>query len=213
MIKEIQTQIINMVFAIGCLVLYAFFPVEEYKFEMLVSALTFFLFLPILYTKIILKKDYITLGFTSFSLHLKDLFYLLTAVVVGGLIAFVVFTMQWGVQEYLIMLPQSMLYSFKAFIIYEILFTAVAFFLITFFVWGFVYSLAWKNPLYTFIQTMFFYTIVLWNFYGSLWMTLPFIIVGYFYARVRTQGNILYLFIASLCIALLIDTFIVQSFR
>ena len=208
----LKTNIISFSFAIVCLVLFFFFPTGELKFETFITAIIFLLILPVLYTKIILHKTYKDLGFTSWTLILRDGFFLLSTVVVGGLLSFLVISLQWGVQSYLMSLSGVMLFNFGAFAIYEIFFASTALFLFTFFSWGFVYSIKCRNQTHSFIAATISFMTLLIYFYNSVWVILPMLVPVFFVPYIRDKKNIVYMFLAVFIIALILDTLIIKSF-
>lgn len=212
MTQETKINSTSLGFVIGCLALYFFFPIDEYKFEILIGALSFLLFLPMLYTKIILHKKLAHIGFTSMRLRKADVFYMISAIVIGGLIGFVILSLQWGVQSYLIVLSPVIIQNFGAFVLYELIFVSLVLFLITFFSWGFVYAIPWKKPLYSFVSALGVYVLLISDFYNSFWMTIPFLVPMFFVHKIRDKKNIFYLFLVVFSIGLIVDTLIVKSF-
>jgi len=208
----LKTNIISFSFAIVCLVLFFFFPAGELKFETFITAIIFLLILPILYTKIILHKTYKDLGFASWTLTLRDGFFLLSTVVIGGLLSFLVVSLEWGVQSYLMSLSGVMLFNFGAFAIYEIFFASMALFLFTFFSWGFVYSIKCQNQTHSFIAATISFMTLLIYFYNSVWIILPILIPVFFVSYIRDKKNIIYMFLTVFIIALILDTLIIKSF-
>jgi hypothetical protein len=213
MTQQMRINFISLGFAIGCLMLYFFFPIGEYKFEIAVGAFSFLFILPVLYIKFVLKRPVSDMGLTSFKIDISSTFYLVSAIVLGGLFSFFVFTLQWGVQKYLLTLSPTILQDFRAFAIYELFFTSIALFLITFFSWGFVYAIKWRNTIYSFITAFIAFNVLLVDFYSSFWVALPFLIPTLFVQKIRDDKNIFYLFVAVYMIALIFDTLIVKSFR
>lgn len=213
MTQEIRRNFTSLGFALGCLVLYFVFPIGDFKLEILLAALSFLLFLPILYNKIVLGQNMKVLGFQSFHIDVISIFYLISSIVLGGLFSFFVFSLQWGVQNYIGMMSLTILKSFVAFSIYELFFVSIAIFLITFFSWGFVYSIKWHNPIYSFLIAFGVFSIMMWNFYNSFWIIIPFMIPVFFVQKIRDEKNITYLFIAIYCISLIFDVLVIKSFN
>ncbi len=208
----LKTNIINFSFAIICVLLFFFFPAGELKFETFITAIVFLLILPVLYTKIILHKTYKDLGFVSWTLTLRDGFFLVSTVVIGGLLSFLVVSFEWGVQPYIMSLSGVILFNFSGFAIYEIFFASVALFLFTFFSWGFVYSIKCQNQIYTFIVATLSFIVLLTYFYNSVWIILPMLVPVFFVPYIRDKKNITYMFLSVFIIALILDTLIVKSF-
>ncbi len=210
--QMLKTNIINFSFAIICVLLFFFFPAGELKFETFITAIVFLLILPVLYTKIILHKTYKDLGFVSWTLTLRDGFFLVSTVVIGGLLSFLVVSFEWGVQPYIMSLSGVILFNFSGFAIYEIFFASVALFLFTFFSWGFVYSIKCQNQIYTFIAATLSFIVLLTYFYNSVWIILPMLVPVFFVPYIRDKKNITYMFLSVFIIALILDTLIVKSF-
>lgn len=209
--QKMKTNIISLIFAITCLALYFFFPINAYKFEIFVGTLIFLLLLPILYTKLILHKTYVDIGFTSMTLQVRDVLFIFMSIILGGLFSFVIVSVGWGVEEYAQILSKTIFVHFGAFAVYELFFSAIMLFLFTFFSWGFVYSFKCENKIYTYIISLIIFTIFLINFYANIWIVLPLLIPAFFVPQIRDKKNIIYIFIAIFVINLILDTLIIKS--
>ncbi len=209
--KTIKTNITSTLFAITCLILSFLFPVGDLKFEIVVAAFVILIILPILYTKIILHKTYNSLGFTSLSINMRDGFFMVSAIVLGGLLSFIVISLEWGVEAYLKALSDTVLFHFGAFAIYELFFTSITLFLITFFSWGFVYSIEYTNKKYKYIAASIVFAIFLVSFYQSIWVALPMLAPIFFVRQIRDKKNIIYMFLTIYIISLILDTLIIKS--
>jgi hypothetical protein len=211
--KEMKTNLTSVIFAIGCLILYFLFPIEELKFEIVIGAISFLVILPILYTKLVLKGNYEDVGFTTFRLSMRDIFFILSTIVIGGLLSFVVVSTGWGVDAYIAILSKVILIHFGAFILYEIIFAASILFLFTFFAWGFVYSIKCQKKSMSFSLAFLTYILLLMSFYNNLWIIIPLCIPVFFVRQIRDKKNILYMFLSIFVIALILDTLLVKSFQ
>ncbi len=209
--KTIKTNITSTLFAITCLILSFLFPVGDLKFEIVVAAFVILIILPILYTKIILHKTYSSLGFTSLNINMRDGFFMVSAIVLGGLLSFIVVSLEWGVEAYLKALSDTVLFHFGAFAIYELFFASVTLFLITFFSWGFVYSIEYTNKKYKYIAASVVFIFFLVSFYQSIWVALPMLVPVFFVRQIRDEKNILYMFLTIYIISLILDTLIIKS--
>ena len=207
----LKINIISFSFAITCILLFLFFPAGELKFETFITAIVFLLILPILYTKIILHKTYKDLGFTSWTLTVRDVFFLISTIVIGGLFSFLVVSFNWGVQSYVTTLSDVILFNFSGFAIYEIFFASTALFLFTFFSWGFVYFIKCRKQIYTFIAATLSFVSLLTYFYNSVWIILPMLVPIFFVSYIRDKKNITYMFLSVFIIALILDTLIIKS--
>ena len=207
-----KRNIISLIFAFTCLLLFFFFPVDDFKFEIFVALIIFLFVLPVMYTKIILHENYDKLGFGSIKIDVKTVFFIITSIVLGGLVAFGIVTFEIGVQPYLMSLSEAILTHFGAFAIYEIFFASLTLFLFTFFAWGFVYSIKLKKEIYTYIIAELVFIVLLVSFYHSTWIIIPMLIPTLFVPQIRDKKNIIYLFSAIFVIALIIDTLIIKLY-
>jgi len=205
-----KTNIVSLTFAISCLMLYFFFPSDGLKFENIIRAFLFFLVLPILYVKIILHKNLARIGFTSFYTDKIHIFYIMSATIIGSLLSFGIVLLGWGVQKYLSSMSTLVFNNFGAFLFYELIFASVSIFLITFFAWGFVYSIKWNKKEYSFIAAFTIFIVLMLNFYGSFFMIMPLLIPMVFIQKIYNNKNIIYLFIPIFIIALILDVFIAK---
>ncbi len=211
MTYETKQNLTSIGFAIGCLALYFQFPVGDLKMHIFCGIIVFLGVLPYLYTKIIIKQEKSVLGLVSWKNgDIYTLFFLASAVIVGGLVGFCVVSLGWGVENYLAVISETILYDFRAFLIYEIAFVAPMIFLITFFSWGFVYAIKWSKEIYTFICALIAYSILLYSFYNSFWIITPFLIPAFFVPKIRDGKNVTYMAIVVFFISLIIDTLIVK---
>lgn len=209
--QEIKKNIVSTAFAIGCLILYFAFPIGDFEIEILVGVLVFLLLLPVLYTRFILRERISILGFLPFSIQLRDVFFMVSSVVIGGLFSFFILSLQWGVESYISNLSSAIIQHFGAFAVYELFFVSLGVFLITFFSWGFVYSIKWENPIYTYVAAFIAYGVLLVDFYTSFWVALPFFVPAFFIQKIRDNKNILYMFFVAYSIGLIFDTLIIRS--
>jgi len=207
-----KANTISFTFALVCLLLLFFFPEGELKLETFITMMVFLLVLPILYTKIILHKTYKELGFTSWTLTMRDSFFLISTIVIGGLLSFLVVSLEWGVQSYIMSLSGVILFHFGGFVIYEIFFASIMLFLFTFFSWGFVYSIKCQSQVYTFVAATISFIMLLIYFYNSVWIILPMLVPVFFVPYIRDKKNIIYMFLTVYIIALILDTLIIKSF-
>jgi hypothetical protein len=206
-----KTNTITFAFAVGCLLCYFFFPLGDLRLEVFTVPIIFLMILPLLYNKFIIKRSIENVGFSSFHITRKDLFYLISGVVIGGIIGFFIISMQYGLDRYISGLTPVMFVHFGAFLIYELAFMSIVLFLFTFFAWGFVYMIPWKRSLYAYISALIFFMILLIDFYDGIMIVFPLLIPAIFVAFLSKRVNITYLFLAFFIIHLIMDTLIITS--
>lgn len=211
MIYDLKTQITSFVFAFCCIGLYFLFPIDQYKFEIIIGILVFLVILPVLYTRIILHEDVRSLGCGSFRIDSRDIMYLVGSVIVAAIVSFGIIKMQWGVEAYVNALSPAVLYDFRGFAIYELVFSLVSIFLFTFFSWGFVYHKTWVTQVPAYIVALFAFLVLIANYYQSAWMVVPVLFPAAAYFVMRDRVHIFYVFCAFFVVNLVIDTLIIMS--
>ncbi|MFA5987011.1 MAG: hypothetical protein WC819_06735 [Parcubacteria group bacterium] len=212
MTQETKQTLISALFAIGCLLLYFFYPVGDSRFEIFVATLIFLCGLPLLYNKIVLHRTVRDMGLESFLMEKKDILLLASAVVLGGLISFFLVAMNFGIQRYIGSLSLTIVKNFGAFAIYELVFSLLAMLLFSFFAWGFVRSIAWHKEIYAYFFSLCVFGVLLMDFYSGFFIIVPLIIPALFLLKMDKKINFLYIFIACYSIGLILDTIIVKSF-
>jgi len=206
-----KTNSISIIFAVACIILYFLFPLEGLKLEVFIRTFLFFLVLPILYTKIILHKKMQDIGFMSFKTDLRHIFYVSSAIIIGGIVSFAIVSLQWGIQGYIESISNIIFSDFRAFMVYEILFIAPTIFLFTFFSFGFVYSIKLSKYNYTFLISFCIFIMLLVSLYGSFWLIIPLLVPILFIQKIYDEKNIVYMFLAVFIIALIFDTFVTKT--
>ena len=212
MTQETKQTLISAIFAIGCVMLYFFYPVGNSKFEIFLATVIFLVGLPLLYNKFILQQTIKNMELMNFSLAKKDLFLLISSVIIGGLIGFLFVSMEFGIQRYIGSLSATILQNFKAFAIYELFFSSLGLFLFSFFAWGFVRSIVWHRDMYAYIFSLIIFGVLIMDFYSGFFIAIPFMMPAIFLLKMEKRINPIYIFIACYVIGLILDTIIVKSF-
>lgn len=212
MTQETKQTLISAIFAIGCVMLYFFYPVGNSKFEIFVATMIFLLGMPLLYSKIILKQNIKNMDVMNFSLTKREMFLLISSVIVGGLISFLFVSMEFGIQGYINSLSATILQNFKAFVIYELFFSSLGLILFSFFAWGFVRSIVWYRDIYAYVFSLSIFGILIMDFYSGFFVAIPFMMPAIFLLKAERKINPIYIFIACYIIGLILDTIIVKSF-
>jgi len=207
----IKINIVSIVFAGACLILYFLFPLEGLRFEFFIRTFLFFFVLPVLYVKIILHKNLQDIGLTTFKTDMTHIFYVLSAIIIGGLLSMMIVSLQWGVQGYVEGMTNVIFKDFRAFLIYELVFIAPIIFLYTFFVFGFVYSIKWSKAAYSYAVAFCIFSLLLFSLYGSFWIIIPLLVPALFIQKIYNDKNIIYIFIAVFVIALILDVFVTKT--
>jgi hypothetical protein len=211
MTQNFKKQIIGFIFALCCAGLYFLFPINQYKFEIIVGIIVFLVALPILYVRLVLHENINEIGCRTYSVNMRDIIYLVGGVILGSLVSFGMVQMGWGVEEYAKSLSPVVLYSFTGFIIYEMIFTFFSMLIFTFFAWGFVYHKTWQAHILAFYSAAIFFLILIANYYQSVWMLVPMIFPLIAYYTMRDRVHFIYIFCAVFLINLVIDTLIIMS--
>lgn len=209
MTKELKKQITNFIFATCCLICFFAFPIDQYKFEIVIGVVVFLVVLPVLYMRFVLGENWRALGLRTYHLHMHDCVFLIGSVIIGSLVSFGIIKMGWGVKSYVESLSAAVLYDFRGFIIYEMIFTLAAIMLFVFFSWGFVYHRTWKNHNAAYISALLAFLVLIANYYQSPWMVVPILFPVGVYYFMRDRVNIVYLFCALFAVNLVIDTLII----
>jgi hypothetical protein len=136
---------------IVCLILFYFFPAKG-ALQNLSRSLFFLLIVPVLYVKIILKKNVRDFGF-SFSPDRKGLFWLGGTLLVAFLLAYALVSFTGFKDAYTKMIPTPVYANFRAFLLYELVFVNFLLFLHAAFFNGFI--------LFTFKETFGYWSILI----------------------------------------------------
>lgn len=211
MTQETKQTLVGALFAIACVLLYFFYPVNDSRFEIFAATMIFLLGLPLLFNRIILKRDWKNFMLTTWSCKLDEIFLLFGGVVCGGLLSFLLVSVDFGVQPYVDSLSYTIMKSFKAFAIYELGFVSLALLLFSIFTWGFVRSLQWYREIYAYIFSLMIFLIILTDFYSSFFMAIPVILPAVLLIKINRRVNPIYIFIACYAISLILDVIIVKS--
>lgn len=193
---------------LACLFLFSIFPTGNI-FQEIISSLTFFFVVPVLYAKIILKKNLSDFGFQKGDVK-KGIVLASGGLVLSLLIIYILFNYFSFAENY--SLPDILKNSFRFFVLYEIFIVGFFSALYEFFFRGFVQ--------FSFFQKIGYWTILVQFllFVGLFWATgnlngliVPFIIISPFSAyTVLKSRSILYSFSATLIFIILVDAFAIK---
>lgn len=193
---------------LACLFLFSIFPTKNI-FQEIISSLTFFFVVPILYVKIILKKDLKEFGI-QLGDRRKGIIFSSLALIMSLLIAYVFFQYSSFSKNYT--LPEIIKNNFIFFIIYELFIVGFFTALYEFFFRGFIqFSFLKKVGFWSIIlQTVLF--VLMFLVTGSFgWSIVPFVVIAPFSGFVAWKSNsIVYSFFSTLIFIMLIDAFVIK---
>ncbi len=210
MTQEIKTQITATVFALVCVALYFFFPIERQKLEVFTAVPVFLVLLPILFTRIVLRKDRSYYGNGSYTLSLRDGLILAIATMVGVLLEWALVKIGWGVEAYMATLSQAVFHSFKGFVIFEAVFALLMLWIFTFFAWGFVYHGTLQSRKAAFFLASGVFFILLLNHFHTPILLIPLFVPIAVYWWMRGRIHTMYVAWAVFVVNLALDTILVS---
>jgi membrane protease YdiL (CAAX protease family) len=206
-----KTELIGSVVVLSCLMLVIFFPAQGVLQEFSRSLFFFFL-LPILYIKIILKKNLYDFGFNlqnpliSFS-WMTGMFF------VSALIIYILMYFFDFENNYL--LPAYLAQNFGMFLFYELVLMNFILFIQEFFFKGFVLSLFTKKFGFvaTIIQTLIFTLFLLFTD-TMVWQLTVIILLSFTGGIVAYKSrSFIYSYLMSLVFLILLDAYIINIFK
>ncbi|PIP26953.1 MAG: hypothetical protein COX30_04525 [Candidatus Moranbacteria bacterium CG23_combo_of_CG06-09_8_20_14_all_39_10] len=206
-----KTEIVSSVIVVLCLILVYLFPADN-SFQAITKSLFFFLLLPILYIKLILRQSLDNFGFSlqnpkvGFSWVIGMLF--ISFLIILILIKFFNFE-----NNYLI--PAYLAENFRLFLLYELIMLNFILFIYEFFFKGFIlFSLSQKfGWLVVPIQALIF---ILFLFFTSTidWKLAPAIILSVTGGIVAYKSHsFVYSYLMSLLFMIFLDAYIIYIFK
>jgi hypothetical protein len=175
-IKTNQKMLIDFSVAAVCLLLFSIFPANDFS-QKLTKSFFFFLFIPYLYIKYLLKKNLSDFGF-NFQNKKNGFILGVLALAVSFLLIYLLTTFTDFKKNYV--LPTSISHNFYIFIFYELILVNVLFFLQEYFFKGFLIAIFQKKLGFLSVPIQaIIYLIPLWIFSGSFWQIIPWIILSF----------------------------------
>jgi membrane protease YdiL (CAAX protease family) len=206
--KEITITFCIILF---CLLLSLFFPVNN-SAQLLTKNIFFLILVPILYYKMILKKN-----ISSFGLSLGDkkagIFWGIVLLLINLAFFYLLYTFTAFEKNYI--LPNYIVHNFWIFLLYELILVNIFVFIQEFFYRGFIllYFSKQIGPLAIFIQFIFFVLFLLPTG-SSFWQMSPALVIsltsGIIVYRSR---SILYSWISTILSLIILDSFIIYHLR
>lgn len=217
---EVVELIVSLFFAISCLALYLFLPMDVNSGEgdMIESILRLTLFLavfPILYIRIILKKSFADAYIGKLKFQLKTIFYLTLSFIIGLLGIFVITQSFLGDYYSKLTLTKYVASNFWIFIFYECLFVPILMFIFIFFSFGFVNLITKKfNKLNLILPIITYYILLVFPsanlLEDSLFAVFSVLPVVFFRKIVNVNKNIWSLFGMLLILNIIFNTVIIK---
>ncbi len=191
-----------------CLLLYSVFPTDN-VFQQIVSSATFLLVIPVLYVKIILKKDLKHLGIRKGNWQ-TGITWSVISLVISISVAYILFNYFGLAQKYF--LPRHIIDSFAFFLLYEIILFGFFTFLYEVFFRGFLMlSFSKKIELWAIpLQALIFLALFFFS-RGVHWTLTPYLIFLIFSGiTVYFSRSIFYSFISFLIFNIIFDSFYIH---
>lgn len=191
-----------------CLLLYSVFPTDN-VFQQIISSATFLLVIPVLYVKIILKKDLKYLGIRKGNWQ-AGVMWSVISLIISVLVAYILFNYFGLAQKYF--LPRHIVDSFAFFLLYEIVLFGFFTFLYEVFFRGFLMlSFSKKIELWAIpLQALIFLALFFFS-RGVHWTLTPYLIFLIFSGiTVYFSRSIFYSFITFLIFNIIFDSFYIH---
>jgi len=198
---------------IVCLVLFYFFPANG-VLQILSRSLFFLLIVPILYIKIILKKNARDFGF-SFSPDRKGFLWLGGTLLVALLLVYILITFTDFKDNYRSMIPGPVYSNFRAFLLYELVFVNFLLFLHEAFFNGFLLFTLKKPFGYWAVLIV---TVLFLVFLGLIralnWQMVPTIIAISFGTWIAYKNqSFFYSYLMGFIFTIILDAYVIQLFK
>lgn len=207
-IQNNKNILITTVFIFCCLGLYVFFPATG-NFQQIVTAVIFFVLLPILYNTVIVKKNR-----TFYRIHLGDwkkgVFWALVGVAVSLII--VSGFMGYGDFVHKYILPTDIGGNFGHFLFYELVLVAFFTAMYEFFFRGFVlfHFSPFVKQWAVLVQFVLF-VLLLWATGSVNWLFAPYLIFAPFAGWIAYKSDsLLYSFVGQLIFIIIIDASVIK---
>lgn len=203
--KEIT---LSTLFIISCLIIYSIFPAVGI-FQKILTSLFFFVFIPFLYIKFILKKSLRNFGF-SLGDRREGIKWGIISIVISLLGVFLLINVFSLEQKYV--LPRSVVDNFSYFLFYEFLIVFFVSFIYDFFFKGFIFYIYREKisvyavlvQFFVFLLFLFFNKSLNWNFAFYILYSIP----GSFI--VNKSNSLLYSLIAQSVVIFAADVTIIK---
>jgi hypothetical protein len=206
-----KEDIITASIILACLFLYALFPTENI-FQQIISSITFLLVIPVLYVKIILKKDLKSFGIAKGNWQ-TGIMWSIISLIVSASVFYILFNYFGLVNKYAP--PRYIASSFLLFLFYEIILIGFFTFLYDFFFRGFLMMGLLKKIGFSSVFLQSFAFLALFFFTrGVHWSLTPYIIFLIFSGiTAYFSRSILYSTVTFLIFNIIFDSFFIHLIK
>jgi hypothetical protein len=207
LIKSNQEMLVNFSVAVICLLLFSFFPANSFS-QNLTKSLFFLVFIPFLYIKYILKKNFSDFGF-SLKINKDDLIWGGLMLAISLLIIYLLANFTAFGKNY--HLSHNVSKSFWLFAFYELVLVNVLFFIQEYFFKGFIISIfRGKIGYLSILIQAIIYLIPLWIFSSSIWQAIPLSIFALAGGLAAFKGrSFIYSYIPGIFFLIITDAYII----
>ncbi|KKW00794.1 MAG: hypothetical protein UY35_C0039G0002 [Candidatus Saccharibacteria bacterium GW2011_GWC2_48_9] len=207
---EIKELLNTGIFIVILLVVYKLFPTIN-LFQEIVALLVFFVAMPILYVKFILKKNVKYFGF-EIGDKKNGLLWSSVSLVVSLLLMYIVINYTEFLQNYSFSVYVAE--SFKSFLLYELFAVSLILLIYEFFFRGFIVSQYGDKFSYWVILFQWFLFILLVASQGFSWQFIPFIVFSPFSAFILLKSrSLLYGFVSQIIFMIIIDASVIALLK
>lgn len=200
--------VLSLFFVIAILLTYSFFPTED-KFQQFFTPFVFFILIPFLYSKLILKRDITKLGITLGN-YRQGLIFSSVSLLVAVLILWIISKNTPLLSQYLI--PTKVSGDFGNFLFYEFVTTLFFVVLYEFFFRGFLMLLfEKKNGYWSIFFQYFIFVIMVLSIGQNFWNFIPYLVFGLFSGLIVNRSrSILYSSCAQLLLIMIMDVAMIK---
>lgn len=208
-IKNIELFSVS-IFIFCLLLTHKIFPTVN-LFQEMVASLSFFVVLPVLYTKFILKKNIKSFGFISGDLK-SGIIWSSVSLFVAFLLMYIAINYSQFLDKYIF--PNEIASSFSSFLIYELFAVVGVIFIYDFFFRGFIISQFREVFNYWSILFQWSIFVILVFFQGFSWQFLPFMVFAPFsgYILLKSQ-SLFYGFVAQIIFMFIVDSWVIALMK
>lgn len=200
-----------MFFIPALLLVFKFFPTNDI-FQKIAASVVFFIIIPFLYIRLILKKPLIFFGIQRGE-YKEGLKWAGISLLIAGLFFLILARYTSFLNEYLI--PENIVKNFNSFLFYELVIVLFLTFIYEFFFRGFVMFFCSTRVGYwsILVQLVAFFGLV-WITNGSIWNLLPFLIFSPFAGLIAYKSrSIVYSGVAQFILIILLDASLVRMIK
>lgn len=197
----------------ACILLLSFFP-KKNIFEQIVLLLSFLLFTPLFYVKLVLKKKISEYGMGMGNWR-TGIFWNLSALLFCSLVFYLIFYYSGFVEKYVENFFQSIVDNFGIFLFYEIVILGAYHLIFEIFFGGFVlFSFKPIFKLWVIPLKAFLFLLVVWMSSELDWMIVPYLVFSLFSGvAIYYSRSIWYSFVSAILFNIIFDAIIINFYK